>query len=297
MVYDKSCKSEGSNNVINDKIYLKLYKQFIKKEIWCNNKPLLKLVNNMDENYLFADTQEDEENMKLSLKTLNVDAAKDNIVFVNHPEADNRREAAEKYFNLCHYFQPMSGGFSTKAKFYDNKNLPDLMRKHFYLELIEAALTKVVIVDERISEWANQNSKYFDNKSVREMLKSLNVYVPEIKKENITCNDLKDKISENSLGCKVFDSRKEDNAHFFVIHQGILDKLEGKGKGFMKEKINCRWKVIDSGRGVPEEMEHRFVQISALQTLLENYDKHGLVQTLFSLRKPVKEGQSGNQAK
>lgn len=297
MVYDKSCKSEGSNNVINDKIYLKLYKQFIEKEIWCDSREgLPKIVNNMDEDYRFADTQEDEENMKLSLKTLNDDAAKDNIVFVSHPEADNSREAAEKYFNLCHYFQPMSGGFSTKAKFYDNKNLPDLMRKHFYLELIEAALTKVVIVDERISEWANQNSKYFDDKSVREMLKSMNVYVPEIKKENITDKDLKKKLCRDKLGCEVFKNEKKENPHFFVIHQGILDKLKNNGNDFM-EKITCRRKVIDSGRGVPEKMEHRFVQISALQTLLENYDKHGLVQTLFSLRKPVKEGQSGNQAK
>lgn len=289
MDYNKNKPNDGK---ITDKYYLCRYEKFIREEIYDFNK--MKMVNDLYADYKFAET----EFSINAFNNANGNNAEGNIVFKDHPE----NESINDLFVKSKYFQPMSGGYSTKAKFYKNRELPELIRKHFYLELIESALTKVVIVDERISEWAGKEAKYWyclggvkQKLTVREMLKKMNVYVAEINKENITDNELKSKsLSSETLVCKVFDSNKKNNAHFFVIHQGILDKLKDKGNDFMKE-IKCRWKVIDSGRGVPEEMEHRFVQISALQTLLENYDKHGLVQTLFSLRKPVKGGQSGNQ--
>jgi len=296
MIYDNQ---EGDNG-INDNYYLYLYREFINKEI--NSKfdqgnggvPEPKIVNDLHEDYKFQDIN------GISIKSFK-DAegikALDNIVFKDHPEEGG----IDDIFSISEYFQPMSGGFSTKAKFFKNKSLPDEIREHFYLELIEAALTEVVIVDERISEWANKKTKYYLTEgnvklTVRDMLRKMKVYVPEIKKDNITYEELKNKLSQKVLCCNVFLCNKKNNAHFFVIHQGVLEKLEGNNRdSFINEDIKCRWKVIDSGRGVPEEMEHRFVQISALQTLLENYDKHGLVQILFSLRKPVKEEQSGNQ--
>lgn len=96
----------------------------------------------------------------------------------------------------------------------------------------------------------------------------------------------------------VFGEKRKTLAHFFVIHQGILDKLnkrEPESDKSLMENIRCKWKVIDSGRGVPEPEklgrypEARFVQISVLQRLLENFDKHGLAQTLFSTRRPATE--------
>ncbi len=76
---------------------------------------------------------------------------------------------------------------------------------------------------------------------------------------------------------------------FFVIHQGILEKIEkeneGAAKTFMKN-VKCRWKVVDSGRGIPAKLVEpmRFIEISALLKVLENFDKHGLVQMLCSSR-------------
>jgi hypothetical protein len=292
--YMKECmrnydNNEGNDSLINDNYYLCLYKKFIREEIWRCDKPIPKLVNDLENDYKFKKIK------GISLikyKTgANVTMAQENIVFKRHPEVDT----CDTDFESAEYFQPISGGVSTKAKFYKNNLLPDKIIDHFYLELIEAALTKVVIVDERISEWAGKRTKYIfgkkKGKTVREMLRKMNVYVPVIKKDNITYEELKSRLSKEALCCKVFCAEEKYNAHFFVIHQGVLDKLEkSKVTELMNNKIKCRWKVIDSGRGVPEKMEHRFVQISALQTLLENYDKHGLVQTLFSLRKPVKEG-------
>lgn len=300
MVYDGS-SGKGKEKTIGANCYLCLYKKFIEDEIWGKATELPKIFNNLSGLYNFVKTD-------LSLATYNSPLG--NIIsFYSHPEKPDNRIGANKHFIECCFFQPISGGFSTKAKFFNTRDLKEPIRYHFYLELIEAALIKVVIVDERISEWADKQSKYklcecvavapctCPSKTVREMLKQMKVYVAEINKENITCDGLAEKLPSETLGCEVFDSADNSKAHFFVIHQGILDKLskENVNNNFMK-RIKCRWKVIDSGRGVPENMKCRFVQISALQTLLENYDKHGLVQTLFSLRRPqVKEGQSGNQ--
>lgn len=294
MPYDAADK--GENTKIDDNCYLQLYDKFIKDEIWENNtSDLPKIINNLGENYEF----EERNATGLCIQKLNSQSAQENICFVSHPEDPQSQAAAAKYFSDSYYFQPMSGGFSTKAKLFKNHQLNESIRRNFYLELRESALTKVVIVDERISEWADKKSKYqfgqVEYKTHREVLAKMKVYAAKIEKENLST--LEDKLNKEVLGCSVLNSEDgaegENLAHFFVIHQGILDKLNDKN--FM-DKIKCRWKVIDSGRGVPEEIDYRFVQISALQTLLENYDKHGLVQTLFSLRKPVKEEQSGNQS-
>lgn len=62
------------------------------------------------------------------------------------------------YNNSC-YLQPLSGGYSTMSKFVKANRPSDKDKNlltHFYLELIESALTRVIIVDERISAWSKQ---------------------------------------------------------------------------------------------------------------------------------------------
>lgn len=280
MVVDSEIDSE-----IDDECYLCLYEKFIEDSILRKKEKLPKIVNDLESSYNFKSNEYALDCYENGDGSNN---ASGNIVFKNHPEKDTIKTAFEESL----FFQPISNGFSTKARFHNNKEFPDLMRDHFYLELIEAALTKVVIVDERISKWADENSKYNfgmqSAKKQREILEKMGLYVPQIVKEDTyNLENLKGKLG--ALKVKVLESQNvADAAHFFVIHQGILDKLCVDVDNFMGE-IKCRWKVIDSGRGVPEKMNYRFVQISALLTLLENYDKHGLVQTLFSLRKPVRE--------
>ena len=83
--------------------------------------------------------------------------------------------------------------------------------------------------------------------------------------------------------------------HFVVIHQGVLEKL-GKtdADNLLKNTAisGARWKVVDSGRGVPTALmkEARFLEISTLLKFLNEYDKHGLVQNLFASRHPKNGG-------
>lgn len=239
------------------------------------------------------------------------------------------KEHVKKYVRRLlngEYIQPISGGYSTKTKLKSIKNIKaQEIQRQVLLELVEAVFVEVIIVDERISDLANKeytkvevdnnegeefkrlkkNNKYVVYN--KDILREMKIHVIDVDKENIKYSDLAGKLKKWLKAEDHSKNKKNGNAEtngeqlkppaFFVIHQGVLDKLrdENKTKRYdttIMNNVNCRWQVIDSGRGVPEKEKleeypkARFVQISALQKLLENFDKHGLAQTLFSTRRP-----------
>jgi len=118
------------------------------------------------------------------------------------------------------------------------------------------------------------------------VLQYMKIFVIDVDLQNITKSDLELKLKQSPHPC-----------HFFVIHQGILEKMDernpGDAKKFLKS-VNCKWKIIDSGRGVQKDEIRkydnvRFVEISALLKMLESFDKHALVQTLFAARNPIEQ--------
>ncbi len=199
------------------------------------------------------------------------------------------------------YFQPLSAKYTSFSKV---KHPPDnpLIRRHFLLELIESVLLKIVIVDERASEMAQR--QFRAGLSYGAIFRLMNVHIVPIK-----LNDVRyDKLENDILKLSACSSRKVPDLltdgstpTFFVIHQGILDKLEKEKKDssfkFIKN-INSRWKAVDSGRGIPSDFSKRaglrFIQISALLKMLESFDKHGLAQVLFSSRNPKLDKGSNN---
>lgn len=219
----------------------------------------------------------------------NLQELKNTIIFYYHAEKNTEQGNLKALLEENIYVQPVSGGFSTKAKLDSLSSLKEeILQKHFILELIESALTKVVVVDERVSEWANHT---FNAVSRRKILNKMEIYVLEVDTENVTSKDIVSK----------FEVLKLEKIDFFVIHQGILDKFdenepqssENFMKGYLKEesKEKCIWKVVDSGRGVPHTLPEdvRFIEMSALLKMIMEYDKHALVQTLFSLRRKIQE--------
>jgi len=294
---------------INDNYYLNLYEEFIKREIASNNgNTLPKIIftgggqsNSYewifeDENSGFGEAVSESKNDELS-KCL--DSSNKFILYYHHAQESMESintNIFEKHKDKMLYFQGISAAhsFYTRAK----KPLDDtIMIKHFCLELIESALTKIVIIDERVSEWSKNIYTKFDNNEIyiKDILEYMNIFVIEVNLKHIDSEELNDKLtSVGKSKCSIIkDTENNCLMHFFVIHQGVLDKIEKNKNNGAKEllnSINCRWKVVDSGRGVPPEFygyeNVRFVEISALQKMLENYDKHALVQTLFSLRRP-----------
>ena len=162
-----------------DEYYLRLYEKFIKKEIVGDEKKELpKLVFISYGKEFFANTncarwfENDLSQMGMVVKAKWSDAVlkyqidededgKDlpvsSLLYYYH--ADTEPKITKEYLDKSNaaksgYFQPVSGSYSFYARATNPPNEVKL-RRHVLLELIESALTNVVIVDERISTWSN----------------------------------------------------------------------------------------------------------------------------------------------
>lgn len=288
---------------IDDKCYLKLYKRFIKIEIQGTKRKLPQLsyqgqitmggggffinkhgsLSNVPralKEYFLTENNGKEWGWTNKQKNTIYKKLLNPIIFYYHANIKSEHENIKELVNKGIYVQPISGGYSTKTKLESLKNLSDdKLKEHFALELVESALTKVVIIDERVSEWAKDK---FNDIDKRKFLKNMNVFIINVNLKKVTVDDIKKKLNMIK------------NVHFFVIHQGILDKFEKNkkksSKKFMREFVpnKCLWRIVDSGRGVPSNLfkDVRFIEISVLLKMLSEYDKHALVQALFSLRRP-----------
>jgi hypothetical protein len=175
------------------------------------------------------------------------------------------------------YYQIYGGGSSFHTFM---KDVPDddYMKNFVLLELLEAALTKVVIIDERISSNAEEvTNGYIKN----QIFKKMGIYIIPQVKENITINELQKRMETERIPI--------ESVSFLVLHQGIIDKSENSQEQWEKyiTRLPFAFKIIDSGRGKPANLIEgvRFVQLSAVSRMLDDFDKFSLVQTLYSLRR------------
>ena len=164
-----------------------------------------------------------------------------------------------------------------------SERLKECGKKEIFLqELIEAAMVKVLIADERI--WKNAQLKVYGRTKLK-FLEKMNIDCIKIEGRTMKIDDL-----VNKKGYAVL-----------VIHHGIIEKMshEDKNKFAKWYKENCPYVVVDSGRGVPPELldEARFIHISALEQFIDEMDKYALVQTIFSLRRPKDEQEINSRDK
>lgn len=276
---------------INDTFYLNKYEEFIKGPGEFRELPILRYGGGSGRTFFTGNSCYLVDNT--CYDPANYAKSKDSLpFFYYHANGSGEECTIAKLIEDKKYFQPVSGAYTSVVRKLEKLPTDKLYQKHFLLELIESALTKVIIIDERVSDLADKDA--FHGKKIRDILDNMKIDVLKVDKENITYESIEEKLkSKNAI--KSSKDRKLNNYkyHFLVIHQGILDKVKKNSRNHkaLIEMIDCRWKVIDSGRGVPMELgdfpDARFVETSALMKMLEVYDKHGLVQTLFSLRRPL----------
>lgn len=168
---------------INDKHYLNLYKKFINETIIGNQDNLLPMPQyicgrstiNICENTLFFENNND------SLK---------HIYHLNRSNIFNSYQCYYTNSNRCisiPYLQPLSAGYSTMAKFVSIMDCKDnIIKTHMCLELVESALTKVVIIDERISEWAGKS--FLNGSKIHDILLKMGILVIDVNLNNISCS-------------------------------------------------------------------------------------------------------------
>ena len=280
---------------INDESYLDLYEAFIRDDLNNGNQlPTLCWLEADANGYnnRFCKSKID---MKSFSKYLSGDAdcTVKHINFLIHPEENDHKDKVDYLINNKGYLQPLSAAFSSQAKLdgferYKTENY----KRHFLLELIESAVTRIAIIDERINDFSSNIA--FRGIPKRKLLENMGIFVLDIDNKNITHGTLAKKWDDLRKTAEKYFSSEE--LHFVIIHQGILDKLEKEKKGNSRlfiENLNCRWKIVDSGRGIPKEFKEksykdmRFIEISTVSKLIEQYDKHALVQTLYSIRRPI----------
>ena len=183
------------------------------------------------------------------------------------------------------YYQQYIGSSSFTSFIKDLAQTNDTAMKEFAsLELLEAVLTKIIIVDERIVSLIEQTKsiKGIDIPMVQ-LFRKMGIYVVRDVKKGMTLKELIAKMEHQMIPIN-------GATHFFIIHQGIMDKSTDSIKKWEEWLLSLPvpHKVVDSGRGRPRELfkKVRFIQISALLKMLGDFDKYSLVQTLYSLRRP-----------
>lgn len=174
------------------------------------------------------------------------------------------------------------------------------MQKRIRMELMEAALTKVVIIDERIQKEAGD--KFVEalpyGKTFLDELRWANIYVPD--KNEIDLYNHKE-FSENKKEKTIKWIEKQYSDHrpdFFVIHLGIIEKLVGSSpdeiesfiKGLIRidDQINI---VLTTGRGKPHSVpeDALFLHYSNVSKhIIQHKSKYHLCKVLFSARTRIK---------
>lgn len=230
------------------------------------------------------------------------------IVFLDHLHSQNND--ATNYWNehkdayhceaLSTYAQQKLPEFALKSigegenklKNYINKIQSDIIHKN---QLLEASISQVIVIDERIQE-AAENRDYL-KVPFKELYKKMHVIVPDKKDDNLN-------LSENSfenvkthvekyIKAKVKEAKETD---FIIIHYSILERMYGKEEINSKllneligeSKINV---VITSGRGTPDNLPKkvRFVNLSSVITaFVDIRSKYAINYLLNSSRKSNK---------
>jgi hypothetical protein len=180
-----------------------------------------------------------------------------------------------------------------------------IAKKRLVLELIEAGLTKVVILDERIQgflkntvSFKDSTNTYYDLATVFDWM---NIYVPSKPNEQRGNGDDALRIDlDNPRGYEQqirnwLDQKISGIDDFLVVHLGVLEKLfENKEDRIVEWIENYEQKanlVIISGRGVPplvRRLGKRFVHYSQISRyLIEERSKFHFTKVLHSARRPL----------
>lgn len=163
-------------------------------------------------------------------------------------------------------------------------------------QLLEAALTRVAILDERVQSTVEeaQNEKfgkepdYVRPVPVSELLRDMQVFIPAKRLCNLDhpkFREISEWLCETRKAVGDFD--------FLVVHQGVLDKLQRSSETVVPDLAKLTGSahfVVCSGRGIPAELRNepvRFVPLSSLlRWTMGDRSKYHLCQLLFSSRRP-----------
>lgn len=204
-----------------------------------------------------------------------------------------------KYLKNKLFLEGISGGNSTNRLLREEEITPA-----WRLKVRETALTKVLIIDERI--WKNmaerKEDRIFNHEKMA--LKNIHIFSLELKGEEMYFVNLRnEKVAHLKKNGKAEWLQKEESFHFVSLHQGLLDRMLSHCSAFLDEKgyegekarathLFKKFKkafvarnrfLIHSGRSKTPVLPSgtAFVQLSSLDTALSDC-KFTLCELLYS---------------
>ena len=279
-----------------DQLLKKVYRKWIRKQYNVGEMPILIFSNEVFDIWK-GKTLNQEAIGCMTDCWKNLKASRPMILYLTHFEKSHKElsKVLNSSPNFFHEKKILSidsitGANSTKQRIGDPVDA-ELLR----LELIEAALTKVLIIDERLYEAASRRTP-----EVLE-LKGIDVWDLNVESDGkMFFNTLS---AKNGLEILITDSQVNimENVkkfHFLAIHQGIIDKImervrennKQSEEGCLKiilvslEKF-ANFCIIHSGRGktMPVREGWRFMGYSELESWFMSDDKYEIVQGLYSI--------------
>lgn len=157
-------------------------------------------------------------------------------------------------------------------------------------ELVEAVLTKIAIVDERIQGFVLKEENKFLGEKLLVGLDKIGIRLPTKEEADLNAPNFDDQLKVSAVN---WMSSRASEVHFVVVHLTILEKIYGTGAakiaGILSElKESTARLIVISGRGrkpedIPDEM--LFLPYSTVsQFVIENRSKYHLTQLLYAAR-------------
>lgn len=267
-----------------EELYNHIYKKFIFEKLQLNNE--LPKIFVLESRPGKLKTQNVTHGVEILINKDIKDNDKNIIVFKDHFDTKKEYDSLNKHFSKISFIESISGNNSTDR----------LIRKsdfdeRWYLEMLESALTKIVVIDERLWSYYSEidenelentevdRSKSYFNFSILDK-KNIRVYNFIEKEETFDIIEVntdkngkifKDKnrvtISEYQQWRQNNNTSTHNNAVDFVsVHQGLIDKIFNKfgniGCGskadfvkkmleMLKNELNTKYIIVHSGRSRP----------------------------------------------
>lgn len=231
------------------------------------------------------------------------DSMMEHMVILNTP--DDFRADTHKIIIDDHgiWLRENPGYDFSKLSFYvalnSNQNYGILRRQNQRLifsvdpnSFIEAALTKVAILDERIQQWASEAVHQNTTMNMMKAFRYMNIYLPDIQKLDLN-------IPQKGKLVEKIKSYFKDGCRYVVLHHSIFERLCLDINGSKEANVvdafyqtlhkpeKGEFLVLVSGLGIPTNLPHNafYCSLSSLEKVLKDKpNKYFLVQFLYNLR-------------
>ena len=211
----------------------------------------------------------------------------------------NHDDNYSQYGKNNEFYYDMACSHSTITKWEDNIHSNNYT---IIAQYIEAILTRIVIIDERIQENLINRGITVKTIPLADYLQRQNVYIPTKGDVDLNSVNFGESNKENSTAAKVWKylTKKLDGWDYCVIHLGLLQKMRRRASNDNRETTvttiietiippEHKRKLILTSGTVPTNMppDVPFVHLSSIQNAIETcYDKILLTKILYGARKP-----------